>query len=68
VAGLTDQLELVATVADLDGQALLDEAQVLVELPAEVGEAACFEGFEGETMRFYGCVQCGLFVAVRQGG
>ena len=52
-----DQFELVAAVADFQGQALFDQSQVLVELAAEVGEAACFKGFEGEAMRFYGCVQ-----------
>ncbi|MCY1296185.1 hypothetical protein D9M70_455600 [compost metagenome] len=53
-----DQFELVAAVADLDAQALLDQAQVLVELSAEVGEAAGLEGLEDEAKRFCGCVQC----------
>jgi hypothetical protein len=55
--GSAHQFELVAAVANLDGQALFDQAQVLVELPAQVGEAASFKGFEDKTMRFYGCVQ-----------
>lgn len=36
---------------------------MLVELAAEIGEATGFKGFEGETMRFYGCVQGLLYVA-----
>ncbi len=59
-----DQFELVAAVADFQLQALFDQAQMLVELAAEVGEATGFKGFEGETMRFYGCVQGLLYVAV----
>jgi len=55
--GFADQLELIAAVADLDGPALLDQAQVLVELAAQVGEAVGLERFEDETMRLYGCVQ-----------
>ncbi|KPY47197.1 hypothetical protein ALO56_100692 [Pseudomonas viridiflava] len=38
---------------------------MLVELPAQVGETMGLERFEGETMRFYGCVQ-GLLMAVRR--
>src|SRR5690606_39192454 len=56
IAG-ADQLELVATVADFQCQSLFDQAQVLVELAAEIGEAVGFKGFEGEAMRFYGGVQ-----------
>ncbi|VXC17249.1 conserved hypothetical protein [Pseudomonas sp. 9Ag] len=52
-----DQLELIAAVADFQIEALLNEAQMLVELAAEIGEAVGFKGFEGETMRFYGGVQ-----------
>ena len=55
--GFADQLELVSAIADLDGQALFDQAQVLVELPAQIGEAASFKGLEDETMWFDGCVQ-----------
>ncbi|MNN09021.1 hypothetical protein D3C81_1218910 [compost metagenome] len=55
--GFADQLELIAAVADLDGQALFDQAQVLVELAAQVGETVGLEGFEDETMGLYGCVQ-----------
>jgi len=51
---------LIAAVADLDSQALFDQAQVLVELAAEIGEAVGIKGFKGEAMRFYGGVQ-GLF-------
>ena len=40
-----------------DAQALFDQAQVLVELAAQVGETVGLEGFEDETMGFYGCVQ-----------
>ena len=65
-ARFAGQFELVAAVADLDRQALFDQAQVLVELPAQVGEAACFVGFEGETMRFYGGVQWGPVAVVRR--
>jgi hypothetical protein len=57
VLGIADQLELIAAVADLDGQALFDQAQVLVELPAQIGEAAGLKGLENKTMWFYGCVQ-----------
>ncbi|GID06685.1 hypothetical protein TMM008_38870 [Pseudomonas sp. 008] len=55
--GLADQFELVSAVADLDGQALFDQAQMLVELPAQIGEAASFKRLEDEAMWFYGCVQ-----------
>ncbi|MNC63970.1 hypothetical protein D3C75_1141340 [compost metagenome] len=65
VLGFANQFELVAAVADLDGQALFDQAQVLVELPAQVGEAASLEGLENEAMGFYGCVQ-GCFLAARR--
>jgi hypothetical protein len=34
----------IAAVADLDGQALFDQAQMLVELPAQIGEAASLKG------------------------
>jgi len=44
VFGFADQLELIAAVADFDGQALFDQAQMLVELPAQVGEAMGLEG------------------------
>lgn len=56
-----DQLELVTTIADFQIQALFDEAQMLVELTAEIGKAIGFKGFEGKTMRFCGGVQ-GLLV------
>lgn len=62
---VADQLELVAAIADLQLQALLDQAQVLVELSTEVGEAPGFEGFEGEAMVFQGSVQGRLLAAVR---
>ncbi|MNC64880.1 hypothetical protein D3C75_1151160 [compost metagenome] len=55
--GFADQFELIATVADFDGQALFDQAQVLVELAAQVGETVGLERFEDETMGLYGCVQ-----------
>ncbi len=55
--GFADQLELIAAVADLDGQALFDQAQMLVELPAQIGEAASFKRLEDKTMWFDGCVQ-----------
>jgi hypothetical protein len=57
VFGVADQLELVSAVADLDGQALFDQAQMLVELPAQIGEAASLKGLEDKTMWFYGSVQ-----------
>ena len=57
VFGVADQFELVSAVADLDGQALFDQAQMLVELPAQIGEAASLKGLEDETMWFDGCVQ-----------
>lgn len=63
--GVANELELIAAIADLDVQALLDQAQVLVELPAQVGETMGLERLEGETMRFYGCVQ-GRLMAVRR--
>ncbi|MDC6663091.1 hypothetical protein N4Q66_26590, partial [Leclercia adecarboxylata] len=59
-----DQLELVAAVADFQFQALFDQAQMLVELAAEVGEAMGFKRFEGKAMWFYGCVQGLLYMAV----
>ncbi|MCY1178282.1 hypothetical protein D9M73_186250 [compost metagenome] len=65
VLGFADQFELIAAVADFDGQALFDQAQMLVELPAQVGEAASLKGLEDETMGFYGCVQ-GCFLAARR--
>lgn len=55
--GFADQLELIAAVADLDSQALFDQAQVLVELAAQVGETVGLERFEDEAMGLYGCVQ-----------
>jgi hypothetical protein len=58
--GFADQLELIAAVADLDGQALFDQAQVLVELAAQVGETVGLERFEDETMGLYGSVQGGF--------
>eukprot|EP01133_Synstelium_polycarpum_P001309 gene1308-1502_t len=57
VLGFTNQLELIAAVADLDAQALFDQAQVLVELSAQIGETASLKGLEEKTMWFYGCVQ-----------
>jgi hypothetical protein len=30
---------------------------MLVELPAQIGEAASLKGLEDKTMWFYGCVQ-----------
>jgi hypothetical protein len=55
--GVADQFELIAAIADLDGQALFDQAQMLVELPAQIGEAASLKGLEKEAMWFDGCVQ-----------
>lgn len=52
LVGAAKHFELVATVADFQAEALFDQAQVLVELAAEVGETAGLERFEGETMRF----------------
>lgn len=58
VLRFTNKLELIAAVADLDAQALFDQAQVLVELSAQVGETASLKRFEDKTMGFcYGCVQ-----------
>jgi len=58
VLGFTNELELIAAIADLDAQALFDQAQVLVELSAQVGETASLKGLEEKTMGFcYGCVQ-----------
>src|SRR5690606_17141493 len=57
VALVADQFELVAAVADFHRQALFDQAQVFVELSAEIGEAACFKGLEGEVMMRGRCVQ-----------
>ncbi|MOA02211.1 hypothetical protein D3C78_1216540 [compost metagenome] len=54
---VANQLELVAAIADLDVQAFFDLVQVLVELPAEVGEAAGVEGIQGEAVKFQGGVQ-----------
>jgi hypothetical protein len=54
----TNELELIAAVADLDAQALFDQAQVLVELSAQVGETASLKRLEDKAMGFcYGCVQ-----------
>jgi hypothetical protein len=55
--GFTNQLELIAAVADLDAQALFDQAQVLVELSAQIGETASLKRLEEKTMGFDGCVQ-----------
>ncbi len=52
VLGFTNQLELIAAVADLDAQALFDQAQVLVELSAQIGETASLKRLEDETMGF----------------
>ena len=60
VFALADHLELASAVADLDVQALFDQAQVLVELPAQIGEAMGLNRFEAETMGFYRCVQSGF--------
>jgi hypothetical protein len=57
VLGFTNELELIAAIADLDAQALFDQAQVLVELSAQIGETASLKGLEEKTMWFYGCVQ-----------
>ena len=57
VFALADQFELIAAIADHDRQALFDQAQVLVELPAQIGEALSLKGLENKTMGFYGCVQ-----------
>ena len=58
VQGLTNELELIAAIVDLDAQALFDQAQVLVELSAQVGETESLKGLEDKTMGFYyGCVQ-----------
>src|SRR5690606_33504101 len=54
---VADQFELVAPVADFHRQALFDQAQVFVELSAEVGKASGFEGLEGEVVMLGGCVQ-----------
>ena len=54
---VADQLELVTAIADFDRQALLDQAQMLVELPAQIGETAGLKGLEKEAMWFDGCVQ-----------
>ncbi|MNR65640.1 hypothetical protein D3C85_1887740 [compost metagenome] len=55
--GLADQFELIAAIADHDRQALFDQAQMLVELPAQIGKAMSLKGLEYEAMGFYGCVQ-----------
>ncbi|MNT17017.1 hypothetical protein D3C72_1521470 [compost metagenome] len=66
VFGFADQFELIAAVADFDGQTLFDQAQMLVELPAQIGEAMGLERLEDETMWFYGCVQGRFSAAQRQ--
>ncbi|MND75793.1 hypothetical protein D3C80_674240 [compost metagenome] len=63
---VADQFELVAAVADFDVHALFDQAQVLVELPAQVGEAASFKRFQGEAVQIQGGVQCRVFALGRQ--
>jgi hypothetical protein len=52
-----NQFELITAIADFDIQALFDQAQMLVELPAQICEAMGLKRFEDETMRCYGCVQ-----------
>lgn len=64
---LAKQFELIAAIADFDTQTRFDQAQVLVELPAEIGEALGFERFEGEAMRFYGSIQSRILAASRLG-
>jgi hypothetical protein len=57
---LADHLELASAIADLDVQALFDQAQMLVELPAQIGEAVSLDWFEAEAMWFDRCVQSGF--------
>ena len=55
--GVADQLELITAIADFDRQALFDQAQMLVELPAQIGETASLKWLEKKAMWFDGCVQ-----------
>jgi pyridoxal biosynthesis lyase PdxS len=57
---LANHLELASAIADLNVQALFDQAQVLVELPAQICEAMGLDRFEAETMWFDRCVQSGF--------
>jgi len=54
-----DDLEGVAAVADLDVEALLDLAEVLVEGAAEIGQAVGVVGLEGEGFGVRRVVQAG---------
>ena len=55
--GVADQFELIAAIADFDRETLFDQAQMLVELSAQIGEAASLKRLEEKTMWFDGCVQ-----------
>src|SRR5690606_8304123 len=48
--GVANQLEMVAAVADFDAEALLDHAEVFIELAAETGEAPGVYGLDAEAM------------------
>src|SRR5690606_37158039 len=52
--------EDIATVADFDVEALLDLAQVLVELATEAGEATVVVGLEGDCQGVGAGIQTGL--------
>ena len=67
LASGADQFELVAAVAQLDAQALFDQAQVLIKLAAQVSEAASLKGFKDKAEWFYGCVQGRVMAASRLG-
>ena len=67
LASGADLFELVAAGAQLDAQALFDQAQVLIKLAAQVSEAASLKGFKDKAEWFYGCVQGRVMAASRLG-
>src|SRR5690606_35654830 len=65
---VANQLEMVAAVADFDAEALLDHAEVFIELAAETGEAPGVDGLDAEAMNSQGNVQISPFWAVWRSG
>ncbi len=65
--GRTLHDEMVATVADHDPEALLDEMQVFVKLPAQARKSAGIAGFKDE-LEFRGLIQRAFGRLLRQQG
>ncbi|MGB7389396.1 MAG: hypothetical protein WA929_17550, partial [Pseudomonas neustonica] len=47
---LANQLEVIAAIAHLNAEALLDQVEIVVELAAEGGKAPRIDGFDAKTM------------------